>query len=410
MPGPRLSTIEVKPRSQCPLPPRERTSRLGGRCTRFGNLGVPTGTTRQSSGLPAPSMRMSLPSVRRSTRFRDASSNAMRVPVGDHTGSTPSAIAVCVVPSSTTTARLIDVSRSRCMPASCRRATRRGRVRRCTAPRAESCRTRSCRRRSAARRRSPACRSASTRRRAGRSGRPSRRTPRRCCLRGASTTRSAAAGRGSGAARRRARCRRSPSRRGATTVPTLRRWASCEPALPAAVRVRQPEVAAARERDERAVGRVRGILRVLEHDPALPSGACATIAPLAARSMRASVGSGLIAAAAATAAITSPARVANRPCGRRLRPQARAPARRGQPQPRPGSQQAPRTRPPIRTSAASLPAAAPRKRRPAAASGPAGRRRTALAASSGCSRSSHSRAKNFGSSAPTVSLRPSAHS
>ncbi|MGH2936253.1 MAG: hypothetical protein ACRDL2_17315 [Gaiellaceae bacterium] len=62
MPGPRLSTIDVKPRSQCPRAVRRSSSPLGGRCARSGNLGRPTGTTRQSSERPPPSARTSLPS------------------------------------------------------------------------------------------------------------------------------------------------------------------------------------------------------------------------------------------------------------------------------------------------------------------------------------------------------------
>ena len=109
IPGPRLSTIDVKPSSQWPRALRVTTSSDGGRCTRFGNFGVPTGTTRQSSAAPEPRSRGSVPSAATDCRWPRPSSNAMRVPAGDQTGrcAVPGCvIGVCVVPSSTT---IVDV-------------------------------------------------------------------------------------------------------------------------------------------------------------------------------------------------------------------------------------------------------------------------------------------------------------
>src|SRR5690242_7041780 len=102
MPGPRLSTIDVKPSSQWPLRARWITSPLGGRCTRSGNVGLPVGTTRQSTGEPvAPRSRTSVASAAIDLTS-PPSLNAMRDPAGDQTGLVPGGPISCAVPLSTT--------------------------------------------------------------------------------------------------------------------------------------------------------------------------------------------------------------------------------------------------------------------------------------------------------------------
>jgi hypothetical protein len=93
--------MDVNPRCQRPCD-ADTTRPLGGRCTRFGNFGLPTGTRRQSSGAPVPRARRSVPSAATDARLAAASAKAMRVPVGDQTGRVPIGSMSWVTPSSTT--------------------------------------------------------------------------------------------------------------------------------------------------------------------------------------------------------------------------------------------------------------------------------------------------------------------
>ena len=260
------AVVDHRGEPSCQWPARRRTTTrpLGGpRCTRFGNFGVPTGAAASRAGRLRRAARVgSVGGDRREARSRRRRRFAFRS--ATRRASSPSGSVICVVPSSTTSDACRPAGRRRMRASSRRRPRevvhvgerRRGGVvssrRRRSRPPAPRERTRRSRRDEG----EPA--RTRRRRRILAAGVARRVDEARRQLDDADLRRSLSARRPSAQSRRLdAVAVRQPAR---PPLLDVRRRARAGAA--AAVRVREPEVAAAGERDERPVGRVGGVLRV----------------------------------------------------------------------------------------------------------------------------------------------------